>query len=65
MSYFSEHDLMKKVNYGRLLKEQGKLDEALETLESIMFTEYGTLNVSGKYGTQKPPSEEFSAVPPA
>lgn len=21
--------------------------------------------VSGKYGTQKPPSEEFSAVPPA
>ena len=44
LSYFSEHDPMKKVNYGRLLKEQGKLDEALETLESIMFTEYGTLN---------------------
>lgn len=35
---------MKKVNYGRLLKEQGKMDDALEILENILFSEYSTLN---------------------
>lgn len=44
LSYFSEHDPMKKVNYGRLFKEQGKMDEALEILESLIFSEYSTLN---------------------
>lgn len=44
LSYFSELDPMKNVNKGRLLKEQGKMDEALETLESLMLSEYSTLN---------------------
>ncbi len=44
LSYFSEHDSMKKINQGRLYKEQGKTEEAYEMFETVIFSEYSTLN---------------------
>lgn len=44
LNYFSEHDPMKKINMGRLYKEQGKHDEAYTMLEDVLFSEYSILN---------------------
>lgn len=44
LQYFSEHDPMKKIYRGRLYKEQGKTEEAYEVLESVLLSEYRTLN---------------------
>ena len=46
LSYFSDHDPMKKVNWGRLYKEQGKIEEAYEVFEDVLFSEYSTLNLA-------------------
>ena len=46
LSYFSDHDPMKKVNRGRLYKEQGKIEEAYEMFEDVLFSEYSTLNLA-------------------
>ncbi len=45
LNYFSDYDPMKKVHKGRLYKEQGKIDEAYEMFEDVLFSEYGTLNL--------------------
>lgn len=44
LSYFSDHDPMKKVYWGRLYKEQGKIEDAYEMFENVIFSEYSTLN---------------------
>lgn len=44
LGYFSEHDSMKKIYQGRLFKEQGKVTEAYEMFENVIFSEYGILN---------------------
>lgn len=44
LAYFSDHDPMKKINQGRLYKEQGKINEAYQLLESVILSEYSTLN---------------------
>ena len=44
LHYFSEHDPMKKIYQGRLYKEQGKIEEAYEMFEGVLFSEYGILN---------------------
>lgn len=44
LSYFSNYDPMKKVYWGRLYKEQGKIDDAYEMFENILFSEYSILN---------------------
>lgn len=46
LSYFSEHDPLKKIYLGRLYKEQGKKEEAYEMFESIIFSMYNTLNLA-------------------
>ena len=35
---------MKKVYWGRLYKEQGKIEDAYEMFENVIFSEYSTLN---------------------
>ena len=44
LDYFSEYDPMKKVYLGRLYKEKGKIEEAYEMFESVLFSEYTTSN---------------------
>lgn len=44
LSYFSDHDPMKKIYSGRLYKEQGKIEDAYEMFESVIFSMYSTLN---------------------
>lgn len=44
LTYFSERDPMRKIYQGRLFMEQGKIEEAYEVLESVVFLEYSTLN---------------------
>lgn len=44
LQYFSNNDPMKKIYQGRLYKEQGDKENAYETFESILFSEYQTLN---------------------
>ena len=44
LSYFSDYDPMKKVYWGRFYKEQGKIEEAYERFENVLFSEYSTLN---------------------
>lgn len=44
LSYFSDYDPMKKVYWGRLYKEQGKIEDAYEMFENVLFSEYSTLN---------------------
>lgn len=44
LKYFSNSDPMKKIYQGRLYKEQGDKENAYKTFESILFSEYQTLN---------------------
>lgn len=44
LSYFSDHDPMKKIYRGRLYQEQGKIEEAYETYENVIFSEYSAFN---------------------
>lgn len=44
LNYFSDYDPMKKVYWGRFYKEQGKIEEAYEMFENVLFSEYSTLN---------------------
>lgn len=44
LDYFSEHDPMKSYYQGRLLQEQGKIKEAYEIYENIIFSGFSTLN---------------------
>ncbi len=46
LNYFSDYDPLKKVYFGRLYKEQGKKEAAYEALESVIFSEYNTLNLA-------------------
>ena len=45
LQYFSDNDPVKRINQGRLYKEQGDKENAYTTLESVLFAEYQTLNV--------------------
>ena len=42
--YFSEYDPMKSYYQGRLLQKQGKIKEAYEKYENIIFSGFSTLN---------------------
>ena len=44
LDYFSEHDPMKSYYQGRLLQKQGKIKEAYEKYENIIFSGFSTLN---------------------
>ena len=44
LDYFSDRDPMKKIHKGRLYQEQGKVKEAYELYENVIFSEYSTLN---------------------
>ena len=44
LDYFSEHDPMKSYYRGRLLQEQGKIKEAYEKYENVIFSGFSTLN---------------------
>lgn len=44
LKYFSNSDPMKKIYQGRLYKEQGDKENAYKTFESILLSEYQTLN---------------------
>lgn len=44
LKYFSNNDPMKKIYQGRLYKEQGDKENAYKTFESVLFSEYQTLN---------------------
>ena len=44
LDYFSEHDPMKSYYQGRLLHEQGKIKEAYEKYENVIFYGFSTLN---------------------
>lgn len=46
LHYFSDHDPMKKLNKGRLFKEQGKTQEAYEMFESVIFSQYSILDIA-------------------
>lgn len=46
LEYFSDHDPMKKIHQGSLYKDQGKTEEAYKIFESVLFSEYQTLNFS-------------------
>lgn len=46
LEYFSDYDPMKKVHQGSLYKDQGKTEEAYRMFESVLFSEYQTLNFS-------------------
>lgn len=48
LSYFSDHDPMKIIYRGRLYQEQGKIEEAYETYENVIFSEYSTFNFAVK-----------------
>ena len=51
LSYFSDHDPMKKIYLGRLSKEQGKIEDAYEMFESVIFSLYSTLNFALSFMT--------------
>ena len=44
LDYFSEYDPMKSYYQGRLLQKQGKIKEAYEKYENIIFSGFSTLN---------------------
>ena len=44
LDYFSEHDPMKSYYQGRLLQKQGKIKEAYEKYENVIFSGFSTLN---------------------
>lgn len=44
LKYFSNNDPMKKIYQGRLYQEQGDKENAYETFESILFSEYQILD---------------------
>ena len=44
LDYFSEHDPMKSYYQGRLLQAQGKIKEAYEKYENVIFSGFSTLN---------------------
>ena len=46
LEYFSDYDPMKKIHQGSLYKDQGKTEEAYKIFESVLFSEYQTLNFS-------------------
>ena len=46
LEYFSDYDPMKKIHQGSLYKDQGKTEEAYRMFESVLFSEYQTLNFS-------------------
>lgn len=46
LQYFSNNDPKKKINQGRLYKEQGEKKNAYKSFESILFSEYQILNVA-------------------
>lgn len=45
LDYFSDYDLMKKIHQGRIYEAQGKIEDAYEVLEGVLFSEYNTLNL--------------------
>ncbi len=51
LQYFSDHDPMKKIYWGRLYKEQGKIEEAYDMFENVLFSEYHTLNFAFSFMT--------------
>lgn len=51
LQYFSDHDPMKKIYWGRLYKEQGKTEEAFDMFENVLFSEYHTLNFAFSFMT--------------
>ena len=44
LNYFSNRDPMKKFYQGRLYQEQGKVEEAYEMYEDVIFSEYSIFN---------------------
>ena len=42
---------MKKIYWGRLYKEQGKIEEAYDMFENVLFSEYHTLNFAFSFMT--------------
>ena len=46
LHYFSDKDPMKKIYHGRLYMEQGEKDDAYKMFESVIFSEYQTLNTA-------------------
>lgn len=46
LHYFSDNDPMKKIYRGRLYMEQGEKDDAYKMFESVIFSEYQTLNLA-------------------
>ncbi len=44
LDYFSNHDPMKKYYQGRLYQEQGKMKEAYEQYENVIFSGFSTFN---------------------
>lgn len=46
LHYFSDNDPMKKIYRGRLYMEQGEKDDAYKMFESVIFSEYQTLNTA-------------------
>lgn len=51
LQYFSDHDPMKKIYWGRLYKEQGKIEEAYDMFENVLLSEYQTLNFAFSFMT--------------
>ena len=45
LNYFSDHDPMKKYYQGRLYQEQGKIEEAYEKYENVIFSEYSVFYI--------------------
>lgn len=46
LSYFSNHDSMKKIYQGRLYQEQGRTEDAYEMYQNVIFSEYSKLNMA-------------------
>ena len=44
LQYFSNHDPLKRIYQGRLYKEKGENENAYKMFESVIFSEYQTLN---------------------
>jgi transcriptional regulator with XRE-family HTH domain len=49
LRYFSDYDPVKKVKMGQLYMQQGKIEDAYEKLEDVVFSTYTTLNLT--FGT--------------
>lgn len=60
LSCFSDHDPMKKIYLGRLSKEQGKIEDAYERFESVIFSLYSTLNFALSFMTSMALDEKDS-----